>query len=115
MVKLLNETTGDIIAYDVRTAYSFFNRLCGLMFTKSFCLGDALHIKPCRSIHTFFMNYPIDVLYLDEQNVVIGMDEQIPPYKIGTFHKKAQSVVELPAGSVKRLNIQLNHCLFFET
>ena len=84
------------------------------MFTKSLATGSGLHIKPCRSIHTFFMNYSIDVLYLSEQNDVINCDEHISPRKIGKMNAHTNSVVELPAGTIKKTNTQVGHKVQFE-
>ncbi len=97
MTQLVNLNNGKILAFHVSEANSFWQRFKGLMFTKSFPEGDALHIKPCRSIHTFFMNYAIDVLYLDPNFQIVGIDIAIPPGKIGRHYLRTHSVMELPA------------------
>ncbi|MCF6139275.1 DUF192 domain-containing protein [Pseudalkalibacillus berkeleyi] len=108
-MELINLTTGAIISDQVIPAYSFFKRLKGLMFTSSFPEGCAVHIKPCRSIHTYFMNFEIDVLYLSESNEVIALDRYIHPGQIGKHHEGTASVIELPAGTIHKTKLKKGH------
>ena len=65
MIKLICKEKETILGEKVLVASTFFERLKGLMFDRS--LGreyDGMLIKHCNSIHTFFMNYKIDVLFL---------------------------------------------------
>ncbi|GAA0340484.1 hypothetical protein GCM10008967_33560 [Bacillus carboniphilus] len=101
-MKLVNLRNEEIIAEHVNPAYQFFKRLRGLMFTADLEEGVGLHIKPCRSIHTFFMNYDIDVLYLNESNVVVAVDESFEPGKFGKVYADANSVIELPSGTISQ-------------
>ncbi|MCA1030984.1 DUF192 domain-containing protein [Bacillus timonensis] len=109
MVRIVNQENGMVLAKHVIFAYSFHKRLLGLMFTKTFPPGSAIHIKPCRSIHTFFMNYSIDVLYLSEEMEVLAVDEDLKPGKIGQAYVNVKSVIELPVGSIKRTSTMIGH------
>lgn len=71
------------------------------MFTKKLSPDSGLLITPCSGIHTFFMNYTIDVLYLDNNNKILAIDEEMEPGKIGKVVKGSKSVVELSSGKVK--------------
>jgi uncharacterized membrane protein (UPF0127 family) len=113
-MQMINLDTGKIIAAKTYTAYRFFQRLRGLMFTSELGSGCALHIKPCRSIHTFFMRYPIDVLYVNEHCIVIGKDENMPPGQIGKHYPDAESVIELPAGTIKSTGTCVGHRIRFQ-
>ena len=54
------------------------------MFTKELAVGRAMYIYPCSAVHTLFMKYPIDVLYLDKNNkVVSNLGGNEPVYKDG--------------------------------
>jgi uncharacterized membrane protein (UPF0127 family) len=110
-LRVVNLSTGTEIANYVSTADNFFKRLKGLMFTKCLHTGHGLYIKPCQSIHTFFMNYPIDVLYLSEQLEVVGMDEAMQPGAVGKYQRKAFSVLELPAGTIQETKTRIGHYL----
>lgn len=98
---LINLSNQQVIAHSFKKADSFLSRLKGLLFTKELPTGCALHILPCRSIHTFFMNYSIDVLYLDSSQKIVAIDEQLRPGLIGKRYVGAASVLELPAGTVR--------------
>jgi uncharacterized membrane protein (UPF0127 family) len=110
---LINKENGKIIVVSVMTADSFFKRLKGLMFTKELLPQSALYIYPCREIHTFFMNYNIDVLYLDINNIIVAIDEDMKPGKIGKHVKNAVAVVELPSGKIKETCIAVGQAIEF--
>jgi uncharacterized membrane protein (UPF0127 family) len=110
----VNLSNGTEIANHVATATTFLKRLKGLMFTKYLLAGHGLYIKPCRSIHTFFMNYPIDVLYLSERFEVVGMDVEMKPAAVGKYQRKAFSVLELPAGTIQKTNTRIGHYLLMK-
>nr|WP_197969879.1 DUF192 domain-containing protein [Mesobacillus harenae] len=95
----------------MKIAATFFTRLKGLMFSKELPAGHGLYIKPCRSIHTYFMNYPIDVIYLNEKYEIVGLDEAVQPRTIGKYHKGAKSVIELPEGTIQRTKTEVGHAL----
>ena len=79
---------------DIKVADTSFTRIKGLMFKKE--INKGLLIKPCSSIHTFFMRKNIDVLFLDKQGVIIKMIHSMKPWKISPFVLKAKAVIELP-------------------
>ncbi|MFA9556304.1 DUF192 domain-containing protein [Evansella sp. AB-rgal1] len=112
-LKLVNLGNDRVIAANVNQAYSFFKRLKGLMFTKKLPIGDGLHIKPCPSVHTYFMNYAIDILYINKDNQVVAIDEALAPGKVGKRYKGAHSVVELSAGTVKRSETKVGQKMKF--
>jgi hypothetical protein len=110
---LVNKTNNEVISENLMTADSFFKRLKGLMFTKELPEEDALHIIPCNEIHMFFMNYSIDVLYLDRDRKIVHMDEGMQPGKIGKIVKNAVSVIELPDGKIKTKSLEIGQMLEF--
>lgn len=106
-LSLFNETADIFLAMRVRTAYNFWHRLKGWMGKKSFREGEALLLKPCRSIHTCFMLAPIDVVYLDRDLRVVGILERVRPYRFPRAVRRAHSVVELPAGTVALRSLRI--------
>ena len=82
---------------DVEVADSFMTRFKGLMLRK--CLNDTsgLLIKKCSSIHTCFMRFPIDVIYLDGDYTVL-YTETVVPWRTGKIVKNTKHVLELPEG-----------------
>lgn len=83
------------------------------MFTKELLPQSALYIYPCSAIHTFFMNYNIDVLYLDINNIILAIDEDMKPGKIGKHVKNSVAVVELSSGKAKENSITIGQAVEF--
>lgn len=110
---LLIEESGQVLAREVRTAGSFMARLIGLMGTRAFPSDSCLHIHPCRSVHTFFMRYAIDVIHLDEQHRIVGLEPDLKPGRIGSVYNNTKSVLELPAGTLYRTKPQLGYRIRF--
>jgi uncharacterized protein len=102
------------IPYQISLADTFFKRLKGLMFRKTPIKNEGLWIVPCNSVHMFFMKFPIDVVLLDEKLRVVGLYHSLRPWKITRPVKKANSTLELPAGSVKKLGIDIGSRINFE-
>jgi len=62
----------------------------------SFPAGQGLWIVPSRGVHTFAMRFPIDVIYLDSDKVVVHLEENLKPWRLAPVRLKATSVLELP-------------------
>ena len=71
------------------------------MLARPLPAGAGLVIVPCSSIHTQFMRFPIDVLYVNKEDVIAGIDRNLRPWRVGRFYKKVHYVVELPAGGAE--------------
>ncbi|MFT8349080.1 DUF192 domain-containing protein [Clostridium saccharoperbutylacetonicum] len=101
-MRVLNKNSNMLLADEVIIANTFMTRLKGLMFKRSLVEGNVLMIKPCNSIHTFFMKFPIDIIFLSKGNVVIHVIENMIPGKISPFVKGAISVLELQSGIIRK-------------
>ena len=101
-MKLANTTKNLFLAQDALIASTPFFRMKGLLGRKTFNDGEALVIRPCNSIHTFFMRFAIDVLFLDRQNKVIAMLNNVLPWRVSPVYWRGYSVVELPSGVIKK-------------
>lgn len=82
-----------------RVADGFWSRLRGLMGAAGLAGGEGLLIVPCNSIHTHFMRFPIDVVYVSRDLHVVHVDRAMAPWRFGRIHRAARFVVELPAGA----------------
>src|SRR5712675_54539 len=94
----LNRTRNAYLATHVRLAATHWSRFRGLMATDAaaFPAGESLWIVPCRGVHTFAMRFPIDVLYLDGDKIVVHMEENLKPWRVAAIRTRAVSVLELP-------------------
>lgn len=113
-MKLVDLHSRQVIAENVAGAYNFYQRFKGLMFKKHFPAGSGLHISPCPSIHTFWMKFPVDVLYLSRQMEVLEVDKELHPGKIGKKVKGTASVIELPVGSIQAADLAPGDVLALE-
>jgi uncharacterized membrane protein (UPF0127 family) len=64
--------------------------------------GQGLWIVPSRGVHTFAMRFPIDVVYLDREKVVIHTEDGLKPWRLAAIRVAAASVLELPAGTLSQ-------------
>lgn len=111
---LVNVTKGQVIAQEVRQATTFWQRLKGLLGTDWLPAGEALLIRPCNSVHTVGMNYPIDVVFLDDMFQVVKIAEHLHPGRLA-ISKVSSIVVELSAGAAARGRIDIGDRLALET
>ena len=81
----------DIDLYECK---SFFSRLKGFMFTRN--IDKALLFDRCNSIHTFFMKENIDIIFCNEENIIVSYFKNISPNKVILPQKKATKTIELP-------------------
>ncbi len=96
-----NETRNELLADRAERADAVLARLKGLLGRDGLGAGEGLHIVPCNSIHTFFMRFPIDVLFLDADGVVIRALDRVVPWRATRIYGRAASVLELPDGVLR--------------
>lgn len=68
-MEVYNTTRGVVLVQDVEVAFDFWKRFKGLLGRRSFPVGAGLLLKPCNSVHSCFMAFPFDVLFLNEEMV----------------------------------------------
>jgi len=99
-MKAIDRTSGKELALNLVVADTLFARLKGLLGKSALPAGEGLWIKPCNSVHTFGMQFPIDVVFLDKEKRVVGLAKTLRPNRISRLYSSASSVIELPAGTV---------------
>ena len=100
-MQIINKTKGKILAEKAGLANTIFSRSKGLLGRKDFKQGEALIIVPCNSIHTFFMRFAIDVLFVDSENKVIKAISNMRPFRLSNLYFSARYTIELPTGTIK--------------
>jgi uncharacterized membrane protein (UPF0127 family) len=98
-----NRTRQAYLATHVTLAATHWSRFRGLMCIAAaeFRPGNGLWIVPCRGVHTFAMNFPIDVLYLDRCKCVVHIEQNLRPWRLAKVSLRAASVLELPADTLR--------------
>jgi hypothetical protein len=99
-LQALNRTRGTLLATRLEVAGSGKSRRKGLLGRAGLAPGDGLWIVPCESVHTFFMQFPIDLVYLDRNNRIRKLRSEVGPWRISAC-LSAHSVIELPAGTIR--------------
>ncbi len=94
------EKEGLVVAAHVEVANSIKEKTIGLMFSQDLGEKDALLIESCNSIHTFFMNYPIDVVFLSNENKIVKIFRNLKPWRMTLMYFKASSVLEFMGGTL---------------
>ncbi len=98
---------------ELEIADSFWRRMKGLLGRRSLPDGTGLLIPGCSSIHTAFMKFSIDVVYLDSNMNVCGLREHMEPFSMSSC-PPARMTLELPAGDAARYEIVSGEPLSFE-
>jgi len=97
--RVINTATGKVIAQKVRVADTLASRGKGLLGRTGMEPEEGLLITPCDSVHTFFMQFPIDLLYLDKDMRVVRVVADMGPSRMSFCLGKARHVLELMGGS----------------
>lgn len=96
-----NRTQGATLASRVLLANDSPSRNKGLLGRSSMDADEGLWIVPCPMIHTFFMRFPIDVVFLDKALKVRRVITDLKPWRLSPWVWTAHSVLELPGGALK--------------
>lgn len=90
-----------ILGIEAEVANSFFSRLMGLMFRRDLPAGKGLLITRCRAIHTLFMRFPIDAVFLDGNGDIVRIVQGIRPWRFFVSGgRRAVQVLETNPGAV---------------
>jgi uncharacterized membrane protein (UPF0127 family) len=95
---------GRVVCEQLLVAARPLQRLRGLLGRRSLPEAEGILLRPAGSIHTYFMRFPIDVVFLDRDLVVVGIEPELAPWRMAG-RRGAKSVVELAAGQCERRGI----------
>ena len=113
-MRITNETKGTELANNVRVARGVWSRTVGLLGKSSLNPGEGLVIEPCTSVHTAFMRFAIDVLYVDRARKVVKGVANLKPFRVSGVMSGRCSVVELPSGTIAASSTAAGDQLAFE-
>ncbi|MGE4132053.1 MAG: DUF192 domain-containing protein [Bdellovibrionales bacterium] len=114
MTKLLRKRDNQLLVPELEVAKSLFSIAKGLLGRRELASDRGLWIWSGGSIHTFFMQFAIDLVFLDEQMVVTKIYQSVPPWRILPPARKAVSVVELAGGFLEKCPIQVGDELYVD-
>ena len=108
-----NQTRATVLADAADVADTSSKRRTGLLKHERLAPGEGLWIVPCESVHTFFMKFPIDLVYLDRERKVRKVCSAVPAWRLSACFS-AHSILELPAGVVEQTRTAVGDELFIE-
>ena len=113
MLKIIHLPTNKQILKNTFICDSFFKRLLGLMFKKSWPQDyDALLFFPCKQIHSFFVFFPFEAIFLNKEKTIIWLNK-FNPWRIGPYIRKGYYLLEVPVGTIDKLGLKVNDKLLF--
>jgi uncharacterized membrane protein (UPF0127 family) len=112
-VALVNERTHTAVATAVELASTRATRRRGLLGRDSLDPSSALVLTPCLAVHTAFMRFPIDIVFLDQDGFTVKLVADLQPWRMAAA-ARAHSVIELAAGTLRRHAIALGDRLYLQ-
>ena len=110
--RVINERTGRVVFTHVREAAGLWGSFKGLMFQRSLPEGHGLRFRSAQGVHTQFMRFPIDLVFLDKNDTVTKVREAMPPWRFD--FTSAAGLIEVNPGAARASDIRPGDRLRFE-
>lgn len=107
---LVDARNGARVASDLEFARSMWERSRGLLGRHGLAEGGGMRFDNTNSIHMLFMRFAIDVVYLDRNDRVLKVVHDLAPWRFSS-HFRAKTTIELPAGTLRRHDVQVGDVL----
>ena len=105
LVRVINRTSGEVLAERAELADNIWTRFMGLMGRPSLAPGSGLVLQPGGGIHMWFMKIPLDVIHVDKKNRVTHVLRGIKPWRFGPLFVGGKRAIELPEGAADRTQV----------
>ena len=109
-----NTTRNLLLASNVERADTILSRMIGLLGRRTLPQDCGLWITSFKSIHTHFMRFSIDAVFISAEGKVVQMYEHLKPFRITSYVKNAADVLELPEGTLTRCSTKVGDQLLLE-
>ena len=106
---------GQVKAVPFLTKARGLKRLWGLIGSQELKEEEGLWFANCPSIHTFFMSFPIDVLFTDKKMAIVSLFENVKPWRIIFGGWRSRHAFEIKAGRLKSLKLKKGDLLYVES
>lgn len=110
----LSRQDGRVVCEHLLVAARPLRRMRGLLGRSDLPHSEGILLRPAGSIHTFFMRFAIDAVFLDRDLVVVGIEPSLGPWRTAK-RRGAKSVVELASGECKRRGLEVGDALAVST
>jgi len=114
VLRLVHPRTGRVLAERLLVPRTFLGRGVGLMLRRQLQPGTGMWIVPCSGIHTFFMRFAIDAVFVDRRLRIVRVRLGLAPWRLVPLVLGGHSVIELPAGTLAGLRLERGEALMIE-
>ena len=104
----VNNTKEITIVDELKIPRKIVGNFIGLMFSNELGSRQGLALEKVIKVHTFFMKYPIDIFYIDKNDQIIRIDENVKPWKVLKLCRKSDYIIETNAGVANKTNSEVN-------
>jgi uncharacterized membrane protein (UPF0127 family) len=88
----------DVLLDHLDVASGFSARARGLMGRAPLPAGHGLYLPRCRCVHTFFMRFPLDLVFITREHEVVRVERTVKPWRICGAGPRAFGVIEVASG-----------------
>ena len=119
VIRAINRTRGTVLCSHLEDAGGSLGHGRGLLGRSALEPGQGMifrrgRLQPFMWMHMFFMRFPIDVIFLDREDIVVAIDHQLKPWTVSTIVPRAHKAIETAAGAASRSATQLGDLIAFE-
>lgn len=97
-----------VVVANIQKADTFFKRFAGLLGRKELPAQTGLLITPCKQVHSLFMRFLFDAIFLTEDYCVAHLVPSMKPFKLSPLVRDAAHVLEVPEGTIQAADIKIN-------
>jgi uncharacterized membrane protein (UPF0127 family) len=108
-----NPNRESVLGEAIEVALTASQRVRGLLGRDCLEDGQGLLFKNCSSLHTFFMHFPIDIVFMDKKGKVLKVAVEVRPFKLVAAPFRAFYALELPTGAIIRSATKVGDFLAF--
>jgi hypothetical protein len=109
---ITNERTGEVVSGNAVLAANPLTRMKGLLGRSSMPSSEAIILRPASSIHTLFMRFGLDIIYVDRENQILKVVRDLAPFRFSSA-RGAMSVIEMAAGATGGHDLRAGDRLLF--
>ena len=109
-----NAARGTVLGETIEVAATAVQKVRGLLGRECLEDGQGLLFRSCSSLHTFFMHFPIDVVFADKNGKVLKSAPAVRPFKLVAAPLRAYYAIELPEGAIERSDTRVGDQLRFQ-
>jgi uncharacterized membrane protein (UPF0127 family) len=111
---VLNPQRGTVLGEAIEVAESAAQKVKGLLGRDCLLDGQGLLFKHCSSLHTFFMSFPIDIVFMNRNRKVLKVSQNVKPFHLVAAPLRAYYALELPANAIAKSQTKVGDNLTFD-